>query len=70
MAAPAGTPEAVLRRIDESLSEALRDPGVRKTMDAQGWEIPNTSRADFVKFLEVEMVKLGGAARAAGVKPE
>jgi tripartite-type tricarboxylate transporter receptor subunit TctC len=70
LAAPAGTPEAVLRRIDESLSEALRDPGVRKTMDAQGWDIPTTSRADFVKFLDREMVKLGGAARAAGVKPE
>src|SRR5690606_12494459 len=43
---PADTPEAVVNRLHEVYSTALRDPGVRKVLDAMGSEAePNTPEA-------------------------
>jgi tripartite-type tricarboxylate transporter receptor subunit TctC len=69
--APSGTPEAVLRQIERDLTEALRDPAVRVSLATQGWDVAESSSArDLAAFLERELVKLGAAARAAGVKAD
>jgi tripartite-type tricarboxylate transporter receptor subunit TctC len=43
--APAGTPEPILKQIESSTNEALRDPALRSAMVAQGWDIAGTSAA-------------------------
>ena len=70
LVAPAGTPEPILRRIESSIGQALSDPGLRATFATLGWEVPSASSRDFAALLEIELVRLGDAAREAGVKAD
>jgi tripartite-type tricarboxylate transporter receptor subunit TctC len=65
----AGTPDAVLKRIDAGIAEVMRDPALRATLTAQGWDVVGNNSREFAAFLDTELPKLGAAARAAGVKP-
>jgi tripartite-type tricarboxylate transporter receptor subunit TctC len=68
--APAGTPEPVLKTLEAGIVEAMRDPGLRAAISAQGWEVVGSSAAEFGKFLDQEVPRLGAAAKAAGVKAD
>ncbi len=68
--APAGTPEPALRALESGLAEIMRDPALRATLTAQGWDIVGSSSRDYAAFLDVELPKLAAAARAAGVKAD
>jgi tripartite-type tricarboxylate transporter receptor subunit TctC len=64
-----GTPEALVRRIESGIAEVMRDPAFRAALTAQGWDVVGSSSSEFAVFLDAEMPKLAGAARAAGIKP-
>src|SRR5437763_13169938 len=64
--APAGTPEPVLKAIEAGIAEAMRDPALRAALTAQGWDIVGSGAREVAAFLDTELAKLGGAARAAG----
>jgi tripartite-type tricarboxylate transporter receptor subunit TctC len=68
--APAGTPEPILRQLESGIAEILRDPAMRASVAALGWDVAGTSARDFAAFLEVELVKLADVAREAGVKAD
>ena len=68
--APAGTPETVVRAIETALAEILRDPALRASLTAQGWDVVGSLSRDFASFLDAELPKLGAAARAAGIKAD
>ena len=68
--APAGTPEAALRVLENGIAEVMRDPAVRSALTTQGWDIVGSSSKDFAAFLDVELPKLAAAARSAGVKAD
>ncbi len=68
--APAGTPDAVVRQLEKDIAQALRDESLRTAMIAAGWDVTGTSSAEFSRFLNGELDKLGQAARAANLKPE
>lgn len=68
--APAGTPDAVLRRIESGIAEIMRDSALRASLTTQGWDIIGSSSREFAAFLELELAKLAAAARAAGVKAD
>jgi tripartite-type tricarboxylate transporter receptor subunit TctC len=68
--APAGTPEPILRQLESSIAEILRDPAMRASVATLGWDVAGTSARDFAAFLEVELVKLADVAREAGVKAD
>jgi tripartite-type tricarboxylate transporter receptor subunit TctC len=65
-----GTPDAVVRRIESSIAEVMRDPNFRAALTAQGWDVVGSSSKEFAAFLDAEMPKLAAAAAAgaAGVK--
>ena len=68
--APAGTPEATLRVLENGIVEIMRDPALRAALTAQGWDIVGGTAREFAAFLDTELPKLAAAARAAGVKAD
>jgi tripartite-type tricarboxylate transporter receptor subunit TctC len=68
--APTGTPPAIVKRLNESVVAALAEPEMREFLAKQGAEPVTSSPEAFGAFIRSETVKWGGAAKAAGLKPE
>jgi tripartite-type tricarboxylate transporter receptor subunit TctC len=66
--APAGTPQAVLDRLNAEVTKVLRAADVRERLQAQGAEpMPGTPQA-FASFMREEMAKWGPVVKQAGLK--
>jgi tripartite-type tricarboxylate transporter receptor subunit TctC len=68
--APSGTPEPVLKTLEAGIAQVMRDPALRASLTAQGWDIVGSGSREFAAFLDQELPKLGAAAKAAGVKAD
>jgi tripartite-type tricarboxylate transporter receptor subunit TctC len=66
--APAGTPDAVIARINADVNELLKDPAVKATLDAQGLTAVGGSAADFKRVLDAEARRWGPIISKIGVK--
>lgn len=64
--APAGTPPAVVAKLNEMVNQALRDPAFAEQMRAQGGEPAGGSSADFRVFLTAEIARWAKAVAASG----
>ena len=60
MAAPKGTPEPNIRRLDQAVVEALRDPIVVERFAALGMAVPTQSREQFATSLRSEALLWSG----------
>ena len=70
MFGPAGVPDAVVAKINESLHKAATDPALIKQMQDQGASFVLSSPADFRKFLDGEAKKWSAVAKRGGIQPE
>lgn len=68
--APAGTPAAVVRRLETEISKVLSTPEMKKKFDAQGAEIANLNSAAFAKFLKAETAKWSKVVKDANIKAQ
>ncbi len=68
--APAGTPRAIIVRLNRELSNALADREVKERFAATGVEPIGTTPEQFAAYMRDEFVKWGNVVRAAGVKGE
>ncbi|MNN02702.1 Tripartite tricarboxylate transporter family receptor [compost metagenome] len=68
--APAGTPKAVIDKLNAGINQALAAPDVRERLLAAGIEPAGGSPAQFSGFIQTEMVKWARVARSAGIQPE
>ncbi len=66
--APAGTPPAVIRRVDAALQEALADPAFRARTTADGSTIVAMGPEAFAGFLRSEQAKWAEAVRLSGAQ--
>src|SRR5439155_26062606 len=66
--APAGTPEAIVRRLNAAVNEGLRTPEIKTTLANFGSEPFMGSPQDFATFIASEAKKWAGAGGLAGVK--
>ncbi|WPB58756.1 tripartite tricarboxylate transporter substrate binding protein [Xylophilus sp. GOD-11R] len=64
--APAGTPPAVVDRLNAAVRKVLQDPGVRKTLADQGSTPVGNSPAEFKQVLGTEIVKWGKLVKLSG----
>ncbi|ANN66578.1 Bug family tripartite tricarboxylate transporter substrate binding protein [Bordetella bronchialis] len=55
--APAGTPEAVIRTLNENINAVLQDPAYRSVVESQGAEVAGGSPADFKAFIASESAR-------------
>jgi tripartite-type tricarboxylate transporter receptor subunit TctC len=70
MVAPAGTPAAVVAKLNEIAAEAMRDPRVKEKLAIQGAELIGDSPEHFHAFLESEITQWAKVIKDAGVVVE
>lgn len=68
--APAGTPEAVVRKLNEAFVEALESDEVRNTLLPQGAVITPGTPQDLAAMVARDIVRLGQVVKESGAKPE
>jgi tripartite-type tricarboxylate transporter receptor subunit TctC len=68
--APAGTPPAIVAKINADVRKALADPDVRTKLAALGNETMDMSPEQFAKFVRDEMATYAAVIKAAGIKPQ
>jgi tripartite-type tricarboxylate transporter receptor subunit TctC len=68
LAAPAGTPDAVLDTLNSAVRRALDDPALRAQMNTLAFTPAGGSRADFSAFIAEENTKWKAVIEQAGIK--
>jgi len=66
--APAGTPGAVIEKLNHAVTKALELPDIREKLAAQGAEPMPGSPQAFAAFMQEEMAKWAPVVKQAGVK--
>jgi tripartite-type tricarboxylate transporter receptor subunit TctC len=70
VAAPSGTPQAIVRRLNAELVKILDLPDVRKNMTEQGADVQGGTAEDFAAFMRNESIRWGAVVKRAGIKAE
>ena len=68
--APAGTPAAIIRTLNEAVNKALADPTIKEQMLAQGNELGGGSPEVFAALIKSEADRWGKLVKSAAIKPE
>ena len=68
--APAGTPPAVIARLNSEVVRVLRLPEIIDRMAAQGVDVIGNSPAEFAAFIKQDVVKYEKLVKSAGIKIE
>jgi tripartite-type tricarboxylate transporter receptor subunit TctC len=70
LVARAGTPPAVIEKIQRDAAEALRDPGVREKLAGLGLEPMGNTPAEFGAMIAAESLKWGDIVRKAHIQAQ
>lgn len=70
MVVRAGTPAGAIRRLQQEVADALRQPDVAERAAALGLDLVGGTSEDFATFQKAEIAKWGEVIRAAGIKAE
>ena len=65
---PAGTPRAVVARINKELNAALASPALRERLASQGADVTGGAPEDFGKVIRADFAKWGKVVRASGAR--
>ena len=68
--APAGTPKAVVDKLNAEMNKALAAADVRQKLADAGIEVGGGTPKAFADFIASEMVKWARVAKGAGIEPE
>jgi tripartite-type tricarboxylate transporter receptor subunit TctC len=69
MVAPAGTPAAVVARLNKLAVEAMQSPEVKEKLASQGAILSGNKPEEFAAYIKSEIAKWGKVVQAAGIKP-
>jgi len=70
---PKGTPEPIVRKLNQAMRETLEDPVIRKRLEAFGLELvpPEQRTPEYLaKFLPEEIARWGKVIKAAGISAD
>jgi len=70
LAAPAGTPPAIVERLGAGLTRMLVRPEMRRALAEQGADARPTSPAEFARYVANEVSRWREAVRLSGARPE
>ena len=70
MMAPAGTPPAIVNRLQQVVAQIMAKPEIRKRMIAEGVEPVASKPEEFGTFLKREIDRWAGAVKAAAIEPQ
>lgn len=68
--APAGTPDAVVRKLNTESNAVMMLPETRKRLAGEGAESLNVTPDQFAKHIAAEIVKWGTVTKDANIKAE
>jgi tripartite-type tricarboxylate transporter receptor subunit TctC len=68
LATPAGVPEPILARLDETLAASLAEEDLRQRIIAGGSVPTIMRRAEFARFMAEQSEKMGAIIRASGAR--
>ncbi len=68
--APAATPRAIIDRLYQEVSRALRAPDVKERLSAEGAEVVASTPEGFAGYIKSETEKWTRVIKAAGIKPQ
>jgi len=68
--APAGTPPAIVNRMNAETTKVLANPDVRSLLAAQGFEVMSGTPEQFGDYIKVEIAKIIKLAKTTGIKAE
>ena len=66
--APAGTPPAIVSRINKDFNEALASPKLRAQLASQGADATGGTSAGFAKIIRADLAKWAKVVKASGAK--
>jgi tripartite-type tricarboxylate transporter receptor subunit TctC len=67
---PAGTSSAIIERLNRDINAALRDPDLRKRLDALGVEVAGGTPQEFAAYIAAEIPKWTKIVRDSGAKAD
>jgi tripartite-type tricarboxylate transporter receptor subunit TctC len=70
LVAPAGTPPAVIDRLNEALRDALASEDVKKQLELDGTEITPSTPEQYADFIDKDEKKWSELVKMSGVEPE
>lgn len=70
LAAPAGTPPAVIEALNRAARDAVAAPAVQERLGRLGMRLAASSPAELQALLAAEVTRWGAVIRAAGIEPE
>jgi tripartite-type tricarboxylate transporter receptor subunit TctC len=70
LAAPAGTPPDVVRKLDGAIASALKDEAFLARLAQLGLEPSKVSKAGYPRFIQSEITRWAQVIKDAGIKPE
>ena len=68
--APAGTPKAIVARLNTEINAALKLPEVRAKLEAAGIEIQGGTPQEYAALIKSDLAKWGKVVKEAGIQPE
>lgn len=70
LVAPAGTPAALIKLLNETVNKALADPTIKEQMLGQGNELGGGTPEQFATLIKSEADRWGKLVKSANIKPE
>ena len=68
MIAPAGTPDAIVRKIHADVSHLLTDPAIRKSLTDRGIQIVASTPEKFATLIKSEIPRIADLLKDSGIK--
>ena len=69
MLAPANTPVAIVKLLNETLAKVMAEPAVRAQLLAQGLEPMHNTPEEFSRFIQLDREKWAKVVKDSGAKP-
>ncbi|SDN19997.1 tripartite tricarboxylate transporter substrate binding protein [Polaromonas sp. JS666] len=70
LVAPAGTPAALIKLLNETVNKALADPTIKEQMLGQGNELGGGTPEQFAALIKSEADRWGKLVKSANIRPE
>jgi tripartite-type tricarboxylate transporter receptor subunit TctC len=70
MFAPAGTPDAVMQKLNAAVTQAIKDPELAKRLQDQGGEPAPMTTEQFKDFIKTESIQFQKIVEFAKITPE
>ena len=68
MLAPAGTPRALVLRLNQDVHRVVNEPAMREQLLARGLEIALSTPEEFARYIRSEIERWGRVVRDAGIR--